>query len=204
MSVYVKICGLSTGGTVDAAVEAGADAVGFVFAPGSPRTVDAALARSLATPPAVARVGVVRGQPIDAVLALAEAAELTAVQFHGGEPESDLQRAAAAGYDVIRAVSIDELEAAASAPSPAHRLLIDAVEPGAGHAFDARRLNPLALPADWLLAGGLTPENVARLLRDSGAAGADVSSGVESSRGVKDVALIRAFVAAAREASVGA
>ena len=71
MSVYVKICGLSTGETVDAAVEAGADAVGFVFAPGSPRTVDAALARSLATPPGVARVGVVRGQPIDEVLAFA-------------------------------------------------------------------------------------------------------------------------------------
>jgi len=176
--------------------------VGFVLAPGSPRTVDAALARSLATPPGVARVGVVRGQPIDEVLAFAEEAALTTVQFHGGEPESDLQRAAAAGYDVIRAVSIDELEAAASAPS--HRLLIDAVEPGAGHTFDARRLNPLALPADWLLAGGLTPDNVARLLRSSGAAGADVSSGVESSRGVKDVALIRAFVAAAREAPVGA
>lgn len=204
--MYIKICGLSTPETVRAAVGAGADAVGFVFAPGSPRIVEARLAASLVAdvPETVETVGVFRDQPIDEVVGTARAAGVSAVQLHGSEPDADLQRLVDEGFRPFRAFSAgafaglsDERRRAVGA----YRLLIDAAEPGAGVTFDETELGRRP-EGFWLLAGGLGAENAERLIRLFEPSGVDVSSGVESSRGVKDPARIEAFVAAARGAAV--
>ena len=203
MRTWVKICGLSTPETVDAAVEAGADAVGFVLAEGSPRTVDAATVRELAArvPAHVEAVGVFRGQGVERVIELARASGLSTVQLHGDESPTDVAAAHAAGLRVVRAVDVATYAAEPEEARVAFRedlLLIDAVTPGAGAVFDGRPLLDAPPHREWLLAGGLDPENVAARLAELQPAGVDVSSGVESSRGVKSVALIREFVAAAR------
>lgn len=201
--MFVKICGLREPLTVDAAVQSGADAVGFVFAPGSPRTVDAATVRQLvqSVPDGIKTVGVFRRQPLDEVIATAHLAGVDTVQLHGGEPLDDFERLRAEGFGTIRALSIDEYAQEAQRDPEgllAHRLLIDAPIPGAGEPFDPAALGAHPPQGDWLLAGGLTPDNVADLIRATSPAGVDVSSGVESTRGQKDVSLIRAFLAAAR------
>lgn len=205
--MFVKICGLRERETLDAALQAGADAVGFVFAPGGPRTVDAATVRTLveAVPDGVLTVGVFRRQPIDEVIETARAAGVNTVQLHGGEPVSELDRLRAEGFGTIRALSIDEYAREAEADPEGlrtHRLLIDAPVPGAGEPFDPAALRTHPPQGDWLLAGGLHPENVAAFIAAASPAGVDVSSGVESSRGQKDSALIRAFIDAARASGV--
>jgi phosphoribosylanthranilate isomerase len=205
MSTWVKICGLTTVDAVEASVEAGADAVGFVLAAGSPRTLDAADARLLVEQAAsrVETVGVFRGQPVDEVLELAARSGVDTVQLHGDESPSDVAAVRAAGFRVIRAVDAVSYAAESEEARVAFSedvLLIDAVAPGAGATFDAAPLLAAPPRRDWILAGGLTPGNVAGLVDELGPAGVDVSSGVESSRGVKDLGLIAAFVAAARRA----
>lgn len=202
---YVKICGLSTPETVAAAVDAGADALGFIFAPGSVRTVEAGLVRELVAdvPKAVETVAVFRNQDIDVALATAERAGVSTIQWHGDESLADLRRAQSAGFRALRAFSAEAytaLDDAARDDWSGERILLDAVEPGAGETFDPAVLADRTPAGFWLLAGGLTVDNVAALLEASGASGADVSSGVESSRGVKDAGLIRAFITAARSA----
>jgi phosphoribosylanthranilate isomerase len=205
MRTWVKICGLTTPEAVDASVEAGADAVGFVLAPGSPRTLDAPTARALASrvPTSVETVGVFRGQSIDEVLELAALSGVGTVQLHGDETATDVATVRAAGFRVVRAVGVDAYAGETEEARRAFRedvLLIDAVAPGAGAAFDAAPLLAAPPHREWILAGGLTPDTVAARIAELRPAGVDVSSGVESSRGVKDVGLIRAFVAAARAA----
>lgn len=195
--MFVKVCGLRTPETVDAAVEAGADAVGFVFAPGSVRLIESADAAALITrvPGGVETVGVFRGQPIDEVLRLAREAGVATIQLHGDEPGDHFARAADAGFRTIRAISAARFTASGHAGDD--RLLIDATVPGSGATFAPADL-PVPPTVDWLLAGGLRPDNVAGLIAAFGPSGVDVSSGVESAPGVKGPALIRAFVAAAR------
>ncbi|MET9325208.1 phosphoribosylanthranilate isomerase [Tsukamurella sp. NPDC003166] len=195
--MFVKVCGLRTAETVAAAVAAGADAVGFVFAPGSVRLIDAHAAAPLVAgvPEGVETVGVFRGQPIDEVLRLAREAGVGTIQLHGDEPDDHFVRATAAGFSTIRAISAARYTTSGHAGP--HRLLIDATVPGSGTAFDPADL-PVPPDVDWLLAGGLRPDTVAALIAAFAPAGVDVSSGVESAPGVKDPALIRAFLAAAR------
>lgn len=200
---FVKICGLSTAESVDRAVSAEADALGFVFAPGSPRTVTAEHAHALVSrvPTHVETVGVFRAQPIDEVIAIATSAGVSTIQFHGYEPHEDLERARAAGFRVMRAFAIDEylgLSVAEREMWDAERLLIDAVEPGSGVPFEAAALSGARPRGWWLLAGGLTPNNVAGLITELGPAGVDVSSGVEVQRGEKSLDLIDEFVRNAR------
>lgn len=202
---YVKICGLSTPETVAAAVDAGADALGFVFAPGSARTVEPAWVRELVAevPAGIETVAVFRNQDIDVVLATAHAAGVGAIQLHGDESLADIDRVRSAGFATLRAFSAQDyaaLDDAQRAAWAGERILLDAVEPGAGQAFDPSVLAGRSPEGFWLLAGGLTVDNVAALLHASGASGVDVSSGVESSRGVKDVGLIRSFIAEVRPA----
>lgn len=197
---FVKICGLSTADTVDRAVSAGADAVGFVFAK-SVRQVSASQARDLVArvPAGVETVGVFRAQPIDEVIATAKAAGVSTIQFHGYEPLTDVQRAVDAGFGTLRAFGIDEYAALSDAqrePWDHQRLLVDAVEPGGGVPFDPAALDRGTPTGWWLLAGGLTPDNVAGLVERLRPHGVDVSSGVESSRGVKSLELISDFIAA--------
>ncbi|MDO5745860.1 MAG: phosphoribosylanthranilate isomerase [Micrococcaceae bacterium] len=204
--LYVKICGLSTPATVAAAVEAGASAVGFVLAPGSPRTVTPELARALVAnvPARVETVGVFRNQPLETVLDMARRSGVGTVQLHGDEPYSDVEALHSEGFRSLRAFPIDgyrALEAAQRVRWESGRILLDAIEPGAGLTFDASELLASPPAAPWILAGGLTPVNVGELVRRLAPTGVDVSSGVESSRGTKDVDLIRKFIAAARSES---
>lgn len=203
--MFIKICGLSEPETLAAAVDAGADAVGFVFAPGSPRTVTAEVAHELVAqvPDTVETVGVFRGQPLDEVIATARAAGVRTVQLHGGEPVADLDRLRTEKFGTIRALSVDEyLVLTKEDPEglKRHRLLLDAPIPGAGIPFDPAPILSHPPFVGWILAGGLTPSNVAELIGQVHPTGVDVSSGVESSRGVKDALLIAQFIAAARNA----
>ncbi|MDJ0384626.1 phosphoribosylanthranilate isomerase [Streptomyces sp. G-G2] len=197
--VFIKICGLREAADVDVAVEAGADALGFVFAPGSPRTVGAALARELArrVPDGVLTVGVFRGQSVDEVRRLTEESGLRAVQLHGDEGPEYYEALRAGGRTLLRATS-EHVERCGEYGEDL--LLIDAPDPGSGEPWNWGSAEFTAPAGRWLLAGGLTPDTVRRAVVVTGAWGVDVSSGVESVRGVKSPELIRKFIAAARDA----
>lgn len=201
-TTFVKICGLSTPESVDQAIAHGADAVGFVFAE-SVRKITPERARDLVdrVPNTVETVGVFRAQPIEEVIATARAAGVSTIQFHGREPFADLRRARHEGFRTLRAFGVDEFLAVSAVDRAAwagERLLIDAVEPGGGTTFDPQLIEHGAPTGWWLLAGGLTPENVGDLVTRLRPSGVDVSSGVELQRGVKSLERIAAFLAAAR------
>jgi phosphoribosylanthranilate isomerase len=197
--MFVKVCGLSTPESVLAAVAAGADAVGFVLTP-SPREVAPARALELLAyvPDGVAAVGVFRHEPAADAVALARAAGLAWVQLHGDRTAADVRAVHDAGLKVIRAVTMEAGKEAFDSWGE-ELLLIDAAVPGSGEAWDYASVRAKGLAGrDWLLAGGLNSANVADAAAQAGAWGVDVSSGVESTRGVKDLAKIRDFVNAAK------
>ncbi|MET3922575.1 phosphoribosylanthranilate isomerase [Arthrobacter sp. UYEF20] len=199
--MFVKVCGLSTPESVRTAVAAGADAVGFVLTR-SPREVTPAQARELLAhvPGGVAAVGVFRHERAADTVALARQAGLDWVQLHGDRTPADVQAVHDAGLNVIRAVTMDA-GAEAFASWGEELLLIDAAVPGSGEAWDYSSVRAKGLEGrNWLLAGGLDPANVADAAEQAGAWGVDVSSGVESTRGVKDLAKISAFVKSAKSA----
>ncbi|THA55780.1 phosphoribosylanthranilate isomerase [Streptomyces sp. A1136] len=195
---FVKICGLKTAHDVDVAVESGADAVGFVFAPGSPRTVDAATARELAArvPAGMLTVGVFRGQSVEEVGRLTRESGVRSVQLHGDEGPEYYEALRAEGRTLIRATAA---AVAATGEYGEDLLLVDAPDPGSGKPWNWGSAEFTAPRGRWLLAGGLDPANVRAALRATGAWGVDVSSGVERERGVKSPELIRAFLAAAHD-----
>ena len=210
--MLVKICGIKDADSLRAAAEAGADLVGFVFFPASPRAVTPAEAAALSATVTGGplRVGLFVDPTDEGLAATLAAIPLDILQLHGEEtPERCAAIRARFGRPVMKALGIaspadlDALEA--YAPS-VDRFLLDAkAPPGAplpgGNAapFDWTLTAGRAIPRPWLLAGGLTPDNVAEAIRVSGAPGVDVSSGVEKARGVKDPARIAAFVRAARQ-----
>ena len=187
-----------------ATVDAGADWVGFVFATASPRTITPDAAAALAAPYTIPRVGLFvdpSDEEVDAVLA---GVRLDILQLH-----TSLLRAQAirqrVGLPVWHAAAVASASDLPSVAAGVDAILLDAkAEPGSalpgGNArpFDWSVLQGWAAPCPWLLAGGLTPQNVGRAIETSQARAVDVSSGVESSRGVKSPDLIRSFVAAAR------
>lgn len=194
--MYVKICGLSEEEHVRVAVEAGADALGFVLT-ASPRRVTPERAAELVAlvPPGVLTVGVFKGEDPGAVRAAALAAGVGAIQLHGNHPHSDFIALKDLELTLIRAVAADaDLRCGAFDED---LLLVDAPKAGSGEPWDwaAVRGRP---SGRWLLAGGLTPDNVADAIAAADPWGVDVSSGLEISRGVKDSALIRAFLTAAK------
>ncbi|KJY45950.1 phosphoribosylanthranilate isomerase [Streptomyces sp. NRRL S-444] len=195
--LFVKICGLKTGPDVDVAVAAGADAVGFVFAPGSPRTIGAAEARELAArvPDSVLTVGVFRGQSVEEVRRLAEESGVRGVQLHGDEGPEYYEALRAPGRTLLRATA---LHVGRCGEYGEDLLLIDAPDPGSGKPWNWASQEFTAPEGRWLLAGGLNPGNVREAVATTGAWGVDVSSGVERERGVKSPDLIRAFIEAAR------
>ena len=205
--VRTKICGLSTPATLDAAVSGGASHVGFVFFASSPRNLDPDRAAALAAqvPPQVTRVGVFV-DPDDALLDRAVAAgRLEAIQLHGAESP---ERAAAVrqryGVEVWKAVAVRtraDLGGAAAYRGAADRILYDAKAPagaaipgGLGLRFDWRLLDGFTHPLPWALSGGLDAANIAEAIGITGATLVDVSSGVETAPGVKDVDKIAAFL----------
>lgn len=211
MTVEVKICGINDAEGMDAAVAAGADLVGFVFFPPSPRAVTPARAAALSARHAggPVRVGLFVDPADDDIAAVLAALPLGLIQLHGEEtPERAAAIRARFGVPVMKAIGVAEeadfAPVAAFAPA-VDRFLFDARPPPGGplpggnaQPFEWRLMAGRPVPRPWLLAGGLTPGNVAEAIRAAGAPGVDVSSGVERARGVKDAALIRAFVAAAK------
>jgi phosphoribosylanthranilate isomerase len=213
VSAIIKICGLSTAPTLDATLDAGADVVGFVFFERSPRHLALDAARALAERArGRARIAALTVDASDATLAAIVAAVAPDfLQLHGRETParvSELKRRF--GLAAIKAIGVSgagDLAAAEAYAEAADRLLFDAKAPkdarhpgGNGLAFDWSLLAGLESPRPWLLSGGLDPGNVAEAIAVTGARGVDVSSGVESAPGVKDIARIEAFVAEARAA----
>jgi phosphoribosylanthranilate isomerase len=213
MSAVVKICGLSTAETLEAALEAGADMIGLVFFERSPRFVGLDHARDLAAR-ARGRAKIV-ALSVDAsdraLAAIVERLEPDLLQLHGAEsPARVAEIRARFGLPVMKALGVADaadFDRARPYQGMADWLLIDAKPPkdatrpgGNGAAFDWRLARAFAPPAPWLLSGGLGPANVSEAIGLSGARGVDVSSGVESAPGVKDIGKIGAFVAAARAA----
>jgi phosphoribosylanthranilate isomerase len=205
MAVDAKICGLSTPETIDAAVAGGARWVGFVTYPRSPRHISTETLRALAerVPRTVGRVGLF----VDADDALLDerlaAGALDLLQLHGSEsPERVATIKTRTGKPVMKVIKVaqaaDVERGIAAFASVADRLMFDTADgllPGGNaKAFDWTILSGRALPLPWILAGGLTPDNLAEAVRITGARTVDVSSGVESSRGVKSIELIRAFL----------
>ncbi|MDX3108647.1 phosphoribosylanthranilate isomerase [Nonomuraea angiospora] len=196
--VYVKICGLSEPEHVTTAVEAGADAIGFVMTR-SPRRIAPERAAELAAlvPAHVLTVGVFRGEDPDTVRAAALASGVRAIQLHGKHPHGDFTALKDLGLRLIRAVDAEaDLRCGAYDED---LLLVDAPHAGSGQAWDWAAVRGRA-SGQWLLAGGLSPSNVREAIAAAAPWGVDVSSGVETSPGVKDPALIRAFLETARRA----
>ena len=211
MTPTVKICGLSTASTLDAALEAGADMVGFVFFPKSPRHIDWATARALGRQ-AQGRAKIVAlsvDADDDALKRIVDALLPDLMQLHGSEAPARVKQIgelfARPSMKAIGVATRVDLAAVEAYRSVANTLLIDAKPPkdavlpgGNGRPFDWGLMQDFHAPVPWLLSGGLEPDTVAAAIALSGARGVDVSSGVESAPGVKDPAKIRAFIAAAR------
>ena len=206
--IGVKICGINDPVAFDTAVEAGADWIGFVFFPPSPRYVTAETAATLSRraasgPP---RVGLFVNPTEAAIAGVLDTVHLDILQIYGA---LDLLPAIKArfGLPIWRPAGVTTPSDLPTDPLGADRLLIEAKPPaganrpgGNATVFDWSILRGWSAPAPWMLAGGLTPDNIATAIRETGADAVDVSSGVESRKGVKDPGLIRTFIAAAKGA----
>jgi len=206
MPATAKICGLITPDTLAAAVRAGASHVGFVFFPASPRhvTFEQAAALAAQVPTHVRSVGVFV-DPDDALVAQAtQAGGLDAIQLHRTTPERVSHLRRIARVETWAAVAVktrSDLDAARGFAGAADRILYDAKTPdgaalpgGMGLRFDWSLLDGFDHPLPWVLSGGLDAGNVGEAIRRTGASLVDVSSGVESAPGVKDVDKIAAFL----------
>jgi len=213
VSTEVKICGVNAPAALAAAVEGGADYVGFVFYPRSPRAVTPRAAQALAaqTPARVTKVGLAVDLDDAELAAILEAVPLDLWQLHGGESPARVARIKERfGLPVMKVVKIAgpaDVAAAEAYLRVADRLLFDAKPPkemtgalpgGNALAFDWQLLAGKSWPLPWMLSGGLDPGNVAEAARISGARAVDVSSGVEDRPGLKNPDKIRAFLAAAK------
>lgn len=213
MSLLIKICGLSTPETLEAALDAGADMVGFVFFAPSPRnlSLDDAMALGAQAQGRAIKVAL-SVDAADAFLdAAVEAARPDMLQLHGKEsPQRVLDLKRRFGLPVMKAIHVsgpEDLAAVADYEQAADRLIFDARPPkgailpgGNGAAFDWAILDHVETRLPWMLSGGINPANVAEAIRATRAPGVDVSSGVERSPGVKDAGLIADFIRRARGA----
>jgi len=208
MPVEAKICGITDLAALNAAVTGGARLVGFVFFPASPRALQPAAAAELAkaVPPGVLRVGLTVDATDAQIEAILAAVPLDVLQLHGRESPARASTVRARfGLRVIKAIAVldaGDVDAARGYEGHVDRLLFDARPPsgasrpgGNARTFDWRILARRDWQQPWLLAGGLTADNVMEAVRLSGASAVDVSSGVEDSPGHKDPALIRDFLA---------
>ena len=206
MRPRVKICGIRRLEDARLACELGADAIGFVFWPESPRFIDPHRAREIVSqlPPFVTPVGVFVNQSVDYVSAVAGVAKLGAVQLHGDEPLAPYERSP---LRIIKAVAVTEafdVESALAAVPSRVTVLLDAHDPiqrgGTGRPVDWKIAATVASIRPIALSGGLTAENVAEAVSEVNPYAVDVSSGVESAPGVKDANALRRFFAAVQHA----
>jgi phosphoribosylanthranilate isomerase len=210
MTVQVKICGINDAAAFDMAIAAGANWVGFVFFPPSPRFVTPATAAALSARHngGARRVGLFVDPDPDAIAATLKTVQLDALQLYGRIDDVPALRARFR-LPIWRPVSVARRDDLPRDDRGADALLLEAKPPagatrpgGNAASFDWSLLTGWHAPAPWILAGGLTPENVAAAIQATGATVLDVSSGVERHPGVKDPALIRAFITnATRKAS---
>jgi phosphoribosylanthranilate isomerase len=215
MPISIKICGLRTPDTLDVALHAGADMVGFVFFPPSPRHVDDTTARLLGArvKGRALKVALSVDADDDMLAASIEALAPDLLQLHGNEtPKRVLAVKSRFRLPVMKAIAVasrDDLACVADYAEVADRLIFDARAPrdatrpgGLGKPFEWRLLANLDPRVAFMLSGGLTPDNVGEAIAvaGAGAGGVDVSSGVERAPGEKDAGLIRAFIRAARAA----
>jgi phosphoribosylanthranilate isomerase len=211
MSLTVKICGLSTPETLDAALQAGADMVGFVFFPASPRHISLETARELGRQAKGRAIKVaLTVDADDTTLAnIVETLRPDILQLHGKESVARLRDIKQAfGVQLMKVLAVEtpaDLAPLAGFAAVADRILFDARAPkgatrpgGLGAVFDWHVLENLDLKLPFMVSGGLTADNVAEAVRVTRAGGVDVSSGVERAPGVKDPEMIRAFIRAAR------
>lgn len=212
-SIWIKICGITGTGDAREVIRAGADAIGLNFVQSSPRYIARSWARAIiesvgAEARAVEWVGVFANASLEEVLETALEVGLDRVQMHGEESPDflrELERRGVAAYRALRIQNAADLAPARSFPGD--RLLLDAKVEGAlggtGKSFDPNLVLDLARARPIVLAGGLRPDNVGRLIQLVRPFGVDTASGVESAPGRKDLALIREFVAEARAAALG-
>jgi phosphoribosylanthranilate isomerase len=211
MSLIVKICGLSTRETLDVALQAGADMVGFVFFPPSPRHIGLETARELGRHAKGSALKVaLTVDADDATLGnIVEALQPDILQLHGKETVARLRDIKQAfGLPVMKAMAVEtaaDLKLLPGYAAVADRILFDARAPkgatrpgGLGSVFDWHVLEKLDLKLPFMVSGGLNAGNVAEAVRVTGAGGVDISSGVERTPGHKDPEMIRAFIRAAR------
>jgi phosphoribosylanthranilate isomerase len=211
MSLLVKICGLSTRETLDVALGAGADMVGFVFFPPSPRHLSLETARELGRQAKgrAAKVALTVDADDATLSNIVETLQPDLLQLHGKETTARVRDIKAKfGLPVRKVIAVETAADLAVLPGfdgVADRILFDARAPkgatrpgGLGAVFDWHVLEKLDLKLPFMVSGGLNPDNVAEAIRVTRAGGVDVSSGVERSPGVKDPEMIRAFIRAAR------
>lgn len=209
--IHVKFCGLRSVADIDAAAQAGARYVGFVFFAKSPRnvTLEEAATLVLEVPQGICKVALTVNADDAFLDALTATVAIDMLQLHGHEtPERVAEVKARYGLPVMKAVGVadaSDLTQLETYMRVADQILVDAKPPkgadlpgGNGLAFDWRLIAGRRWPKPWMLAGGLTPENVAEAARMTGARQVDVSSGVEATPGIKDAALIAAFGKAAK------
>jgi phosphoribosylanthranilate isomerase len=209
MKTLSKICGLKSSETVDYAIEAGASMVGFVFFPPSPRSISIAEASTLAArvPAGIKKVALTVNANDDFLREIAKNTGIDTFQLHGNEqPERVFEIRHMFGLPVIKALPVEDnvdLMVARGYDAVVDYFLFDSKPPkdasrpgGNATAFDWSLLKGFSLAKPWLLAGGLTPENVSRAVEISGAQLVDVSSGVEDAPGVKSLDKIRSFLRA--------
>ncbi len=204
----VKVCGLTTRGDLETAVEAGVDAVGIIcdVSVDTPREVSVDRASELveATPPFVTSVLVTMPDDLEATIDLLERVDPDAVQLHGGATVEEIATVrTAVGGTVLLAIDAEEIESASAYDTAVDAFVVDTVDEDGGggtgevHDWDRTRAAAADLESPIVLAGGLTPENVPDAIRTVEPFAVDVASGVEASGGVKDADAVRSFVARA-------
>ncbi len=211
MSLLVKICGLSTRETLDAALGAGADMVGFVFFPPSPRHLSLETAREFGrqTRGRATKVALTVDADDATLSNIVETLQPDLLQLHGKETTARVRDIKAKfGLPVMKVIAVEtsaDLAVLAGFAGVADRILFDACAPkgatrpgGLGAVFDWHVLEKLDLKLPFMVSGGLNPDNVAEAIRVTRAGGVDVSSGVERSPGIKDPEMILKFIRAAR------
>jgi phosphoribosylanthranilate isomerase len=203
-AVFVKICGITNEEDALLAVALGADALGFVFASGSPRLVTPADVRDVLKrlPPGTVTVGVFRDERPGRVVEIVNGVGLSGAQLHGREPSSEVRYVRARVPFVIQGFRAGDPAVAQAGDGKADIVLLDAAEPGSGRVFDWRLAEGVPSGMRLLLAGGLTPDNVAEAIRLVRPWGVDVASGVEGERGSgrKDARKLTRFLEEARRA----
>jgi phosphoribosylanthranilate isomerase len=202
----VKICGTTTEEDALLALAMGADAIGFVFAPGSPRQVSVEQARSIVSrlpKGEILTIGVFRDEQRERVVEVVNGVGLKGAQLHGREPLSEVEYVRERVPLVIQGFAAGDPGIADAAAGPADLVLVDSPRPGSGTVFDWSLADGLSSGARLVLAGGLTPDNVGDAIRRVRPWGVDVCSGVETSPGSgrKDAVKLRRFVAEARAAA---